>query len=109
MKYRDTYRIVTQVSRYVSHRDFRYRATPTHYEWTIGREVTGGIAVSRDRLGGERPLDAAHGRRLDARIVARSQLEQLLPAFQTCNAHGNKTWTTNIYSSQTARVLQFHL
>ena len=29
MKYRDTYRIVTQVSRYVSHRDFRYRATPT--------------------------------------------------------------------------------
>ena len=28
MKYRDTYRIVTQVSRYVSHRDFRYRATP---------------------------------------------------------------------------------
>ena len=27
-KYRDTYRIVTQVSRYVSHRDFRYRATP---------------------------------------------------------------------------------
>ena len=30
MKYRDTYRIVTQVSRYVSHRDFRYRATPSH-------------------------------------------------------------------------------
>ena len=30
MKYRDTYRIVTQVSRYVSHRDFRYRATPTN-------------------------------------------------------------------------------
>ena len=29
MKYRDTYRIVTQVSRYVSHRDFRYRAAPT--------------------------------------------------------------------------------
>ena len=29
MKYRDAYRIVTQVSRYVSHRDFRYRATPT--------------------------------------------------------------------------------
>ena len=29
MKYRDTYRIVTQVSRYVSHRDFRYRATPS--------------------------------------------------------------------------------
>ena len=28
MKYRDTYRIVTQISRYVSHRDFRYRATP---------------------------------------------------------------------------------
>ena len=27
MKYRDTYRIVTQVSRYVSHRDFRSRAT----------------------------------------------------------------------------------
>ena len=26
--YRDTYRIVTQVSRYVSHRDFRYRAIP---------------------------------------------------------------------------------
>ena len=34
MKYRDTYRIVTQVSRYVSHRDFRYRATPNddHYK-----------------------------------------------------------------------------
>ena len=31
MKYRDTYRIVTRVSRYVSHRDFRYRATPTMY------------------------------------------------------------------------------
>ena len=30
MKYRDTYRIVTQVSRYVSHRDFRYRATPNY-------------------------------------------------------------------------------
>ena len=29
MKYRETYRIVTQVSRYVSHRDFRYRATPS--------------------------------------------------------------------------------
>ena len=29
MKYRDTYRIVTQVSRYVSYRDFRYRATPS--------------------------------------------------------------------------------
>ena len=29
MKYRDTYRIMTQVSRYVSHRDFRYRATPS--------------------------------------------------------------------------------
>ena len=29
MKYRDTYRIVTQVSQYVSHRDFRYRATPS--------------------------------------------------------------------------------
>ena len=31
MKYRDTYRIVTQVSRYVAHRDFRYRAIPMHY------------------------------------------------------------------------------
>ena len=31
MKYRDTYRIVTQVSRYVSHRDFRYRVTPSFY------------------------------------------------------------------------------
>ena len=29
MKYRDTYRIVTQVSRYVSHRDVMYRATPS--------------------------------------------------------------------------------
>ena len=29
MKYRDTYRIVTQVSRYVSHHDFMYRATPS--------------------------------------------------------------------------------
>ena len=31
MKYRDTYRIVTQVSRYVSRRDFRYRATPSDW------------------------------------------------------------------------------
>ena len=30
MKYRDTYRIVTEVSRYVSQRDFRYRATPNY-------------------------------------------------------------------------------
>ena len=28
MKYRDTHRIVTPVSRYVSHHDFRYRAAP---------------------------------------------------------------------------------
>ena len=35
MKYRDTYRIVTQVSRYVSHRDFRYRATPTFYRLPV--------------------------------------------------------------------------
>ena len=28
-KYRDTYRIVTKVSQYVSHHDLRYRTTPT--------------------------------------------------------------------------------
>ena len=33
MKYRDTYRIVTRVSRYVSHRELRYRATPTASDW----------------------------------------------------------------------------
>ena len=32
-KYRDTYRIVAQVSRYISHRDIRYRDNTTrcHY------------------------------------------------------------------------------
>ena len=43
MKYRDTYRIVTQVSRYVSHRDFRYRATPnmhTHHMYISEEEDT---------------------------------------------------------------------
>ena len=33
MLYRDTYRIVTRVSRYVSHRDFRYRAAPSRRCW----------------------------------------------------------------------------
>ena len=47
MKYRDTYRIVTQVSRYVSHRDFRYRATPIHSDvtWTSLFQVSPPIFV----------------------------------------------------------------
>ena len=40
MKYRDTYRIVTQVSRYVSHRDFRYRATPNTLSNKIGHNFS---------------------------------------------------------------------
>ena len=44
MKYCDTYRIVTQVSRYVSHRDFRYRAAPIGH-----RLVNDATSVNHDR------------------------------------------------------------
>ena len=45
MKYRDTYRIVTRVSRYVSHRDFRYRATPNSFSANQTRGMIGMIGV----------------------------------------------------------------
>ena len=52
MKYRDTYRILTQVSRYVSHRDFRYRATPT----SNGAEVE----ITIDEITFEAPANLHH-------------------------------------------------
>ena len=59
MKYRDTYRIVTQVSRYVSHRDFRYRATPNHQSLIVESLVftPWKYAICPDRYLNPEPLD----------------------------------------------------
>ena len=68
MKYRDTYRIVTQVSRYVSRRDFRYRATPScdcvenvcfRIQSAAARRAVGPLQVCWSRLGNGRLLQGA--------------------------------------------------
>ena len=52
MKYRDTYRIVTRVSRYVLHRDFRYRATPVNIPFCF--RIDGEQRYSGDSRRGKR-------------------------------------------------------
>ena len=84
MKYRDTYRIVNQVSRYVSHRDFRYRAIPTAEPRTTQKHAGDRTRTRPRRATAEREthlrvlLLVAGAVLRWRRLVGRQQLLQLL-------------------------------
>ena len=59
MKYRDTYRIMTQVSRYVSHREFRYRATPSNiYGYSMAAQCSAQVFKRAGRRFSKRAFSA---------------------------------------------------